>query len=662
MKKLLIKGPILSRSGYGEHARFLVRSLRKYQSKLFDVYMENINWGQTGWEFEDSEERRWIDSTLQKTTMYVNEGGTFDISAQVTIPNEWEKLAPINIGVTAGIETTLISPQWAQKSEVVNKIITISQHSKTVFEKTSFEKKDNDGNLVDKDYRCRVPVEIVHYPVKSHEEVRSELEFETEFNFLCIAQLGPRKAIPETIAWFVEEFKDNENVGLVIKAYEANNSTLDKERVERKLKEVLDEAPDRKCKVYLIHGNMPEPELHSLYTHPQIKALVSLTHGEGFGLPLFEAAYSGLPVIATEWSGHLDFLCMPVKNKKGKETVKTMFATVDYSMAPVPEHVIWPGVIEKESMWAYADKNSYKRRLYEVYNDYSRFIGQAKKLKDYILKNFEEEKQQDKFVKAIVGEAEFAKVNGMLEKLPKVSILTSVYNGDEFIRPFLEDITRQTIFKDKCELILINANSPGNEEEVIQEYMNKYPDNIIYKKLDEDPGIYAVWNMAAKMATGEYLTNANLDDRKAPGSIERHALELHLSTDIDLVYSNMLITHKANETFENNSSNGERYDFPDFSFENLLRGNMPHASPMWRKTVHEKYGYFEEKYRSAADWEMWLRCASQGSVFKKFNDVVGLYYFNPTGISTNPEHDGWKRKEEIEIFKKYQKLFMSQEK
>ena len=71
MKKLLIKGPILSRSGYGEHARFLVRSLRKYQSKLFDVYMENINWGQTGWEFEDSEERRWIDSTLQKTTMAI---------------------------------------------------------------------------------------------------------------------------------------------------------------------------------------------------------------------------------------------------------------------------------------------------------------------------------------------------------------------------------------------------------------------------------------------------------------------------------------------------------------------------------------------------------------------------------------------------------------
>ena len=662
MKKLLIKGPILSRSGYGEHARFLVRSLKKYQSKLFDIHMQNINWGQTGWEYEDTEERRWIDSILQKTSDYTSQGGTFDMSVQVTIPNEWEKIAPINIGVTAGIETTLISPKWAQKSEVVDKIITISEHSKTVFEKTSFEKKDNDGNLIDKDYRCRVPVEIVHYPVKSHEEVQSELKFETDFNFLCVAQLGPRKAIPETIAWFVEEFKDNENVGLVVKAYEANNSTTDKHRVIKKLKEILDMIPERKCKVYLVHGNMPESELHSLYTHPQIKALVSLTHGEGFGLPLFEAAYSGLPVIATEWSGHLDFLCMPVKNKKGKETVKAMFGTVDYSIAPVPEHVVWPGVIEKESMWAYADKNSYKRRLYEVYTDYSRFVGNAKKLKKHVLKNFEKEKQYDTFVKAIVGEAEFAKINGMLKDLPKVSILTSVYNGDEFIRPFLEDITRQTIFKDKCELILINANSPGNEEEVIQEYLEKYPDNIVYKKLDEDPGIYAVWNMAAKMATGKYITNANLDDRKAPNSIERHALELYLSPEVDLVYSNMFITHKSNETFEDNSSNGERYDFPDFSFENLLRGNMPHASPMWRKTVHDEYGYFEEKYRSAADWEMWLRAASQGSIFKKFNDVVGLYYFNPTGMSTNPDHDGWKRKEEIEIFKKYQKIFMSQEK
>lgn len=661
MKKVFVRGPILSRSGYGEHARFLMRSLRKYEGRLFDIYAHSTNWGHTGWEIEDDEERQWLDNIFKKTQEYAAKEGKFDLSLQVTIPNEWEKLADINVGVTAGIETTMVAPIWLQKAWDMDKIITISQHSKTVYENTTYDATNNSTGekFVAK---CNTPIEIVHYPVRNVESEDLNIDFETDFNFLAIAQWAPRKALEETVVWFLEEFKDNEDVGLVLKSFGVNNSYQDRISLKAHIKQLLDNVPDRKCKVYLIHGNMKAEEVHSLYTHPKVKAIVSLTHGEGFGLPLFEAAYSGLPVIAPEWSGHLDFLCMPVKDKKGKTKVKPMFASVEYSISNVHPSVVWDGVIQKESKWAYADKNSYKRKLHEVYNDYSRYVGKAKKLKKYVLENFEEQGQYDKFVKAVVGEAELANLTIKNEDLPKISILTSVYNGDEFIRPFLEDITRQTIFKEKCELILINANSPGNEEEVINEYLEKYPDNIVYKKLEEDPGIYAVWNMAAKMATGEYLTNANLDDRKSANALERHAIELYINPDVDLVYSNMLITHQPNETLENNSSNGERYNFPDFSFENMLRHNMPHASPMWRKTIHDKHGYFEEKYRSASDWDMWLRASSQGSVFKKFNDIVGLYYFNPKGMSTDPENESWKRKEEIEIFKKYQKILMSKKK
>ena len=175
--------------------------------------MENINWGQTGWEYEDTEERRWIDAILKKTIFYRNQGGTFDLSAQVTIPNEWSKLAPVNIGVTAGIETNLISPAWVQKSELVDKIITISEHSKNVFLNTSFNKTDNNGNLLEKDYKCQVPIDIVHYPVKEHKNSKLDLKLKTNFNFLTVAQMGPRKALEETIAWFIEEFKDNKDAG-----------------------------------------------------------------------------------------------------------------------------------------------------------------------------------------------------------------------------------------------------------------------------------------------------------------------------------------------------------------------------------------------------------------------------------------------------------------
>jgi hypothetical protein len=124
-----------------------------------------------------------------------------------------------------------------------------------------------------------------------------------------------------------------------------------------------------------------------------------------------------------------------------------------------------------------------------------------------------------------------------------------------------------------------------------------------------------------------------------------------LNEDVELVYSDMLITDSPNQTWDDNSSNGRKYNFPEFSFENLKMVNMPHCCPMWKKTIHDKHGLFDEKYRSAGDWEMWLRSASNGSKFKKINDVLGLYYFNPTGVSTNPENFDWKRKEESEVLK-----------
>ena len=115
----------------------------------------------------------------------------------------------------------------------------------------------------------------------------------------------------------------------------------------------------------------------------------------------------------------------------------------------------------------------------------------------------------------------------------------------------------------------------------------------------------------------------------------------------------MLITDKINETWENNTSNGRKYNMPEFSFEALKMVNMPHASPMWRRTLHDKYGMFDESYRSAGDWEMWLRAASQGSQFKKAAGTYNLYCFNPKGVSTNPENFSWKQEEEKKVFQKY---------
>lgn len=217
---------------------------------------------------------------------------------------------------------------------------------------------------------------------------------------------------------------------------------------------------------------------------------------------------------------------------------------------------------------------------------------------------------------------------------PKLSIITSVFKGDKFIRPFLEDITKQTYF-DKSELLLINANSPDNEEPVIKEYMEKYP-NIVYTRLDKDPGVYAVWNMGVKSAAGEYLTNANLDDRKHISHLEQHVTLLEENPDIDLAYADVYMTTVPNETFEKCTPTSV-YHFPEYSYHHLLRYNMPHNNPVWRKSIHDRFGLFREDLVSAGDFEMWLRAASSGSQFKKIELTLSLYYHNPEGISTKPE-------------------------
>lgn len=650
-KKVLVRGPALTQSGYGEHTRFVLRSLRLQEPEL-DIHVLPTGWGATGWLSTDNEERRWIDRAVEKASHHMSQQLPYDISVQVTIPNEWQPMAAVNIGVTAGIESNKVSPVWLEKANAMDKIITISEHSKNGFVNVQYE-GTNSQTGQPMTMRCMKPVEVVGYPVKTHLAVEKEIiDLEYDFNYLTIAQWGPRKNLANTIRWFVEENYDQE-VGLIVKTSLRNNSILDRQHAAGQVANAIPDIPNRKCKIYLIHGDMSEEEIHSLYVHPKIKCYVSLTNGEGFGLPMFEAAYSGLPVIAPGWSGQADFLYTPFEstNKKKKNRKKACFAEVDFTLGPISQEAHWEGVLEPDTMWAYASEGSFKTRLRQVRKNYKKWEDLANKLKEWVNKEFDADKMHEKLSFAINEPSPILKVS--VEDLPKISIITSVYDGDDYIRSFLEDITRQTIFEEKCELILVNANSPGNEEPVIQEFIEKYPNNIVYKKLDEDPGIYGTWNIAAKMATGEYLTNANLDDKKAPYSIEKHAKTLFVNPEVDLVYADLYITEKANELFEEVTNISRRYNFPEFSYENLKMVNMPHNNPMWRKNYHDKYGYFDEQYRSAGDWEMWLRGASKGSVFKKIHQVLGVYYFNPKGISTNPDNFSWKQEEEASIYEKY---------
>ena len=467
-KKILVKGPVLSRSGYGEQSRFALRALRS-REELFDVYLINLGWGQTGQSTEMTEEIKFIKETLLKTQVHIQQGGTFDISLQITVPNEFEKVAPINIGYTAGIETTKVAPEWIQKAnETMNKVIVVSNHSKKVFEQTKYDVKDGNGNDI-KGWGLQVPVDVVNYPVRPFEPQELDFNLTTNTNFLAVSQWGPRKNLENTIRWFVETFKDNGDVGLILKTNTASESLIDREITSRRLEILLQPYQDRQCKIYLLHGEVPASGLTWLYTHPTMKALINIGHGEGFGLPLFEAAHNGLPLITTAWSGQLDFICKP--NKKNKLIPRII--KVDYDVKPVQKEAVWPGIIQEDSMWAFAREKSFKRALNDCLDKEAHYRNEAAALQSHILNTFTQEKMYKQFVDSVIG-----KVSLEPEEIGGLSFCIPT-NG---LRPEKTKLTLQSI---------LNQNNNKVPYEIIicgdvSNYRRATDERIVFVEATED--------------------------------------------------------------------------------------------------------------------------------------------------------------------------------
>lgn len=360
MTKILVRGPALSQSGYGEHCRSVLRALKSKKSN--DVYLINVGWGESGWIYEDTDERRWIDSLILKTAQV--QEPDFDLSIQVQLPIEWQPLAKKNIGVTAGVETDALPDKWLQASKTMDAIIVPSEHTKSGF--------SADDEIINK-------VHVIGYPVRKHKKENLGLDLKTKFNFLSVAQWSPRKNIEQLISAFVQEFT-NEEVGLVLKLGLKTGSSIDRHYTMERLNAFVSAIPTAlRCKIYLLHGSMTEAEMASLYKDSKISAYVTSSHGEGFGLPIFEAATNGLPVIASNWGGVKEY---------SEIDGTPMICQVDYEIDNVKPYQSWTGVLETTAKWCFSDFSSLRSKMREVYSDTAAANEQAAKLKTHLTKKF----------------------------------------------------------------------------------------------------------------------------------------------------------------------------------------------------------------------------------------------------------------------------------
>jgi glycosyltransferase involved in cell wall biosynthesis len=226
-----------------------------------------------------------------------------------------------------------------------------------------------------------------------------------------------------------------------------------------------------------------------------------------------------------------------------------------------------------------------------------------------------------------------------------VSAITSLYKGGPYIERFLANITSQSIF-DRCELIIIDANSPDDEARVIRDYQKVYP-NIVYRRMDWRIGIYDAWNLAIENARGKYLTTTSVDDLRDVSSFEHQVDVLDRYHFVDVVYQDFFYTLDPTLSFSDIAALGFRSRLPTITAANLLSFNSPHNAPMWRRALHDDVGLFDTSFSSAADWEFWLRCLWKEKQFFKTRTAHVAYYDNPEGVSTRPDSRGMEEGSQI---------------
>jgi hypothetical protein len=429
MKPLvLVTAPVGTRSGYGSHSRDICRSL--IAMDRFDIKIWPVRWGGTPQNALDEKNPNDV-PIIQRIIPQPNLDKQPDIHFHIVVPNEFQPIAKYNIGITAGLETTVCPHEWIDGLNRMNLNIVPANFIKesllkTVFDKHNEETKEKIGEL-----KCQSPVEVLFEGAdteiyKTTKEFSKELvdtlkEIKEDFCFLFVGHwlqggLGhDRKDLGMLIKTFLETFKNKKKQpALLLKTSGASPSILDREDILKKISEIRSTVAGNLPSIYVLHGDLDDEEMNGLYNHPKVKAHVSFTHGEGFGRPLLEASLSEKPVIASKWSGHIDFLD------------SSNAILLPGSINDVKPESLQKGMHVKGTQWFTVNYNYASKILKDVFDNYSKYIVKAKKLSiknqtkfslDSMTKKFEE--ILNKYLPNFEDQPQQVQLN--LPKLKKVS-------------------------------------------------------------------------------------------------------------------------------------------------------------------------------------------------------------------------------------------------
>ena len=388
MKKLcVVSCPIATRSGYGSRSRDLVRSLIETKGEEWDIKILPQRWGNTPQNALTSED---VDLTSRLITGKMNQKP--DVWMQITIPSEFQAVGHFNIGVSAVIETTEASAEFIDGCNRMDLNLVSSEHSKTtlqaVYDKLNEATKEKVGEV-----RLEKPVEVLFegfnhniYDNKKdvHKSVNDVLSNITDsFAFLFVGHWlqgsigNDRKNVSGMVHTFLNTFKNKKNPpALILKTSITGPGITNIHELKKRIEMIKSMINSNMLpNIYILDGDLSDDEMNSLYNHPKVKAHVSFTKGEGFGRPLLEACVSGKPIIASNWSGHVDFLYKDFNFLVGGE-----LQNVDKSAANT-----W---IKKEAKWFNINYGEAGGTMKWVYDNYKKSLEKSRKNRKYVKDNF----------------------------------------------------------------------------------------------------------------------------------------------------------------------------------------------------------------------------------------------------------------------------------